>query len=159
MELRTEIEIDATPAAVWQVLTDFRRYPEWNPFIVSIEGQLSPGGELRVALSPPESREYHILPQVVRCEPEQELRWRGQWGARFLFQGEHFFRLVALDGARTRFIHGEDFNGILVRWLGRQLTHVARGFVFMNQALKRRVESSAHSPVSVSRGADRAASP
>jgi hypothetical protein len=29
----------------------------------------------------------------------------------------------------------------LVRWRGRQLTHTARGFVFMNQALKRRVEA------------------
>jgi hypothetical protein len=143
MELRTEIEIDSPPALVWQVLTDFPRYSEWNPFIVSIEGPLTVGAELRIALSPPESREYHIVPTLMTCQPEQELRWRGQWGASYLLRGEHFFRLVPLDGDRTRFVHGEDFGGVLVRWLGRRLTQAARGFVYMNQALKRRVEAQA----------------
>lgn len=32
-ELFTEIEIKATPESVWQLLTDFEKYPEWNPFI------------------------------------------------------------------------------------------------------------------------------
>jgi len=38
-------------------------------------------------------------------------------------------------------VHGEDFKGLLVRFLGQQLTATARGFVFMNQALKRRAEA------------------
>jgi len=145
MELRTEIEIYAPPAAVWEVLTDFARYPEWNPFLVEVQGSPKVGGELRVAVSPPDSREYHLLATLVTYEPQRELRWRGKWGASFLLEGEHFFRLVAVDVDRTRVIHGEDFRGVLVRFLGRKLTLVARGFVFMNQALKRRVESGLRS--------------
>lgn len=148
MELRTEIEISAPPAVVWKVLTDFERYPEWNPFLVAVRGSLTVGSELRIAVSPPESREYHLLPKVVTCEPERELRWRGKWGANFLFRGEHFFRLVPVGEDRTRVVHGEDFGGVLVRFLGRKLTLIARGFVFMNQALKRRVESASHSSAS-----------
>lgn len=140
MELRTEIEIAAPPAAVWQVLTDFSRYGEWNPFLASVEGTLKVGSELRVVVSPPGGREYHMIMRLITCEPERELRWRGKWGADFLFRGEHFFRLVPLEHGHTRFVHGEDFGGILVRWLGQRLTQVARGFVFMNQALKRQVE-------------------
>ncbi len=145
MELRTEIEISAPPAAVWDVLTDFARYPEWNPFLVEVQGSLKVGGELRVAVSPPESREYHLLPVLVTCDPEREIRWRGKWGAAFLLQGEHFVRLVAVGAHRTRVIHGEDFRGVFVRFMGRKLTLIARGFVFMNQALKRRVEAGLRS--------------
>jgi uncharacterized protein YndB with AHSA1/START domain len=32
-ELRTEIEIQATPDKVWQVLTSLDKYPEWNPLV------------------------------------------------------------------------------------------------------------------------------
>ena len=57
-----------------------------------------------------------------------------------IFDGIHFFRLVDLGDGRTRFVHGEDFSGILVRLVTPMFTDVARGFVYMNQALKRRVE-------------------
>ena len=42
--LRAEIEIDAEPARVWAILMDFEAYPEWNPFITSIEGEQAVGG-------------------------------------------------------------------------------------------------------------------
>ena len=48
-ELRAEIEIDADPDSVWAVLMDFEAYPEWNPFITSIEGSQARGSQLRAA--------------------------------------------------------------------------------------------------------------
>ncbi len=38
--IKTEIIINASKEKVWQVLTDFDKYPAWNPFIVSIKGEL-----------------------------------------------------------------------------------------------------------------------
>lgn len=32
-ELRTEIEIQASPDKVWEILTNLDQYPDWNPFI------------------------------------------------------------------------------------------------------------------------------
>lgn len=141
MQLRTEIEIAASPSAVWGVLTDTHSYHEWNPFITTLEGELLPGSELTVVVSPPDGTDMRFHPLVLRCVENEELRWRGKMIANFVFAGEHFFQLKELGENRTRVVHGENFSGFLVKFVGRQLTQTARGFVFMNQALKRRVES------------------
>jgi hypothetical protein len=141
MQLRTEIEIAAPAERVWQVLTDFGRYHEWNPFITGIGGELSVGKKLKVTISPPESSEMTFTPDVLVHAPNQELRWRGKILFKGVFDGEHFFQLSEPSPGRTRFVHGEDFSGVLLRFMTGKLTHVARGFVYMNQALKKRVES------------------
>ncbi len=146
MELRTEIEILAPPSAVWSALVDFPAYRDWNPFIAHIAGELRAGARLEVRISPPEGSEMTFRPTLLLVEPERELRWKGHLWIPGLFDGEHFFRLTEVEPGRTRFVQGENFSGILVKLLGRALTRTARGFVFMNQALKRRVEkrSAAH---------------
>lgn len=141
MQLRTEIEISAPPSVVWEILLDGSRYHEWNPFITTLEGKIAAGESLSVVVSPPDSSDFRFRPRVLVTKPEQELRWRGRVLADFLFVGEHYFELVELSNGTTRFTHGENFSGFMVRFLGRQLTETARGFVFMNQALKRRAES------------------
>lgn len=142
MEIRTETEILAPASAVWSVLLDFERYSEWNPFVVRIAGKPEPGSRLEVTLSMPESAKEHTFrPRVIRCEPERELRWLGHLWMKGLFDGEHFFRLEERDG-RTRFVHGEDFSGLLVRFALQTVTLATRGFVYMNEALKQRVERS-----------------
>ena len=149
MEVRTEIEISAPAAEIWKVLLDFRRYPEWNPFIVRIAGEPEVGSRLAITLSLPDSnREREIGPRLLRCDADRELRWLGHLGMKGLFDGEHFFRLEARGDGTTRVVHGEDFSGILLRFMLNQVTEATRGFVpllvvYMNQALKRRVEQGA----------------
>ena len=36
--LHSEVLIDASPAEVWAILTDFSGYHEWNPFLVEASG-------------------------------------------------------------------------------------------------------------------------
>ena len=139
MQLRTEIDIAASPEKIWDVLTDFRAYPEWNPFIVSISGKPLVGERLNVVLSPPAQSEMRFKPVVLRADAGQEFRWRGVLWFRWLFTGEHFFRLDEREPGVTRFTHGEDFSGFALRYVS--MTNTTRGFVFMNQALKQRVES------------------
>jgi hypothetical protein len=142
MEIRTEIEISAAPAEVWATLVEFSRYPEWNPFIVSLLGEAKPGASLAVTLSLPDSnKEQTFRPRVIKCDEGSELRWLGHLWMKGLLDGEHFFRLEASGPGSTRFVHGEDFTGIFVRLLLSRMSDIARGFVYMNLALKRRVEA------------------
>ena len=50
-EIRKETEIEAPVPDVWMVLTDFASYPEWNPFMRSIKGDLAEGAGSECRLS------------------------------------------------------------------------------------------------------------
>lgn len=140
MQLRTEIEIAAAPERVWQALVDFASYPEWNPYVKAVEGKLGVGERLALTLTPADGSERRQVVTVVKLEPGSTLRWTSKLLLRRLFDGEHYFELVSLDGDHTRLIHGEDLSGAMVQHMGPRLTAMARGFVGMNEALKRWVE-------------------
>jgi len=142
MEIRSELEIAAPAAEVWGILTDFPRYHEWNPFITELQSDGVVGNALRLSLSLPEGRDYRLNARLLRMEADYELRWRAHLLFPGLFDGEHFLRLQTVDPRRTRFVQGENFSGVLLRFSGRTLTQVARGFDYMNEALKRRAEAN-----------------
>ena len=71
---RRPIDIDATPDEVWEVLTDFDDYGDWNPFITSITGPAEPGARLAVALAPPGGRAITMKPTVRAAEREPPVR-------------------------------------------------------------------------------------
>jgi len=147
-EISTEIEIHASAARVWSVLTNFEAHPDWNPFVRKISGTARVGEKLKVFIQPPGGNGMTFRPTVLVSKPEQELRWLGRFLIPGLFDGEHYFRIVSLGPERVRFIHGEQFSGILVRLAKSSLDTATRaGFEAMNQALKARAESSEANPV------------
>jgi hypothetical protein len=142
--LRTDLEIEAPADRVWTVLTDFERYPEWNPFVRSLSGPLAVGERLRAHLQAEGGTSFRVRPRVVTVAPGREFAWLGRLGIPGLFDGEHRFRIEPLaDGGRVRFVHEEHFRGILVPLLwGKLDTETRRGFEQMNEALKQRVEGA-----------------
>jgi len=141
MELRTTTNIDASPEVVWEILTDFQAYGEWNPFIREIEGVAQKGARLRVRMTPPEGKAMNFKPVVQSAEPALELRWLGRLWLPRLFDGEHVFELEPDADGSTRLTQRETFRGVLVPFLAHSLnTNIRLAFEQMNQALKERAE-------------------
>ena len=141
MELNTEIEIKASSEAVWNLLTDTFRFPEWNPFIRRLRGELKVGQKLAVYIQPSGVRGMEFKPVVLKVEPHRELRWLGHLIIPGLFDGEHIFQIEPLGSGRVRFRQREIFSGILVPLLKNSLeTDTHRGFNEMNQKLKELAE-------------------
>lgn len=141
--IETSIEIQAPPATVWRVLTDFAGYPAWNPFIPSIEGEARTGARLRVRIAPPGRSPMTFRPTVLAAEPARELRWLGHLLIPGLFDGEHAFRLEARGPAACLLHHSERFSGLLLPLFGPGMLEATRqGFEAMNAALKRRAEAA-----------------
>ena len=139
--LVTEVNIEASPAQVWDVLANFDGYSTWNPFIVRAQGDAVVGAPLRLRMSPPGGRAITLTPQVTQAVPGEVLEWLGRLGVPYLFDGRHRFELHP-TASGTRVIHGEAFTGILVPFLARSLdAHTLPGLIEMNEALKVEVES------------------
>jgi hypothetical protein len=141
-ELRREIEIDAPPERVWAVLTDFAAYPEWNPFIRRISGEVREGARLEVLIEPPGARATTFKPTVRAVRANRELRWLGRLVLPGVFDGEHTLQIEPMDGDRSRFVQSERFSGLLVGLVKGTLAKTEAGFEQMNVALKARVEAA-----------------
>ena len=141
-ELNTEIEINASTERVWQLLTDFEAYAQWNPFIRSIEGKPEPDSKLKIFIQPSGTSGMKFSPTVLKAEPQKELRWLGSLLIRGVFDGEHILTIEPLAENRVKFTQREQFSGLLVPlfWSGLD-TDTRRGFNEMNAALKDRAEN------------------
>ncbi len=137
-EIVTQIHIQASPRRIWETLTDFAHFPEWNPFIIRAVGDISPGARLRISFRTHDGQIVNLEPRITSVEPRKELRWVGDFMAPSLLRGEHIFEMFPTpEGAG--FIQREKWTGILSMLL--QYDGGNRyAFERMNRALKDRVE-------------------
>lgn len=135
-KISTEIHINASPEKVWQVLTNFENYPNWNPFIKTISGEKVVGQELATEITPPNRKSMKFKPKVLVFNINKELWWLGTAPIKRLFDSEHYFRLVEQEKGTVKFEHGEMFSGILVGMMPKLLIDTKLGFEQMNEALK-----------------------
>jgi hypothetical protein len=140
--IETTVDIDATPARVWRVLSDTARYGDWNPFIRSVVGEFEAGKSVKVTIASPDFDAMSFEPVVLVAQPERELRWRGKFLVPGLFDGEHVFILEEFAPSKTRLHHAEKFTGLMVAFGPDSLfASTKAGFVAMNEALKSRAEA------------------
>jgi hypothetical protein len=136
-ELKTAIRINAAPDKVWAVLTDFNNYPNFNPFIRSLEGEVAVGHNIKVKITPPDAAGMTFTPKVLKFEQNKEFRWLGKLLFRGLFDGEHAFVLIDNGDGTTTFEHSERFTGMLVPFFKKMIDdNTRRGFEAMNAKIK-----------------------
>jgi len=139
--VHTEIEINADMERVWNVLIDFEKYDQWNPFINRIVGRAVVGAKIEIHVETRGNKNRKYEPTVTKVEPSRELRWLGRSLIPGFLKGEHIFTIEQLRSKQVRFIHREVFDGFLTSLFGKSLDRdVKKGFEEMNKALKVRVE-------------------
>jgi uncharacterized protein YndB with AHSA1/START domain len=78
-EMKTCIDLDATPERVWAVLTDVPGYPDWTPVLLSAEGAFAVGGRVVFSYPPLHPLLRSRVPvRVLEVTPGRRLRyaWR-----------------------------------------------------------------------------------
>lgn len=135
-EIKTSVEISASPEIIWKILTDFQEYGKWNPFITKISGEQRKGGLLEITAGG-----LAFKPKLLKYDQPKEIRWLGKLFFKGLFDGEHSFQIIGHNNGSCTFLHEEKFNGILVGLLAKKLDKETKsGFIEMNNKLKELAE-------------------
>jgi len=141
LEIRTYVDIDASAALVWGILTDFRSYKRWNPFIRAVLGQAQVGNSIEVTQDVAAIGGSTFRSTVTHVREPRELRWLGGWALPGLYSAEHRFGIESRPDGRVRLHHGGKYRGVIVPFLQRRLQSTMQpAFDAMNVALKRRAE-------------------
>jgi uncharacterized protein YndB with AHSA1/START domain len=134
------VEIDAPAEFVWDVLTDYARYPLWNPYTVRVDTTLVVGSPIDLTLLKPDgsggtfvSREYLRVvdpPRLLRYDTGDTFPGlsgvRDQW-------------ITALGPDRCGYTTRETFTGDLARRvMAAQGAWVKAGFDAVALALRER---------------------
>jgi hypothetical protein len=150
-ELRTFVDIDATPERVWEVLTDVPAWPQWNQFITSAEGTFVVGRRLSLSIPPLNALLRMTLRlTVLEVTPCRRLRFRlrlARLALPGLFDADHTLTITSHGGGGVRLWEDARFRGLLVPLLTRYLNRdKLPAFNATNAALKTRIEGRRPTP-------------
>lgn len=106
----TEIDVAASPEAVWDVLTDIESWPRWNPDVksMSLQGGLAQGAVFRWRAGP-----GTITSTIQHVEPPKVIAWTG---TTLGIKANHVYRLEP-RGEATLVHTEESYEGVVARLL------------------------------------------
>lgn len=136
-EFTATIEIDASAAAVWKVLTEGDAYPEWDPYCEKIEGRIAPGETIRAFTKLSPGRAFPV--KVAEFQPTSRMVWVGGMPLG-LFRGERSF-VTETTGKSVQFTLREVFSGPMLFLIARSLPDMTEPFQKFVAGLKARAES------------------
>ena len=133
-------EIDAPAAVVWDVLTDFARYGEWNPFVVACRSTLKPGEpidlKVKIFAKPQDQREW-----MTEHTPGRSFAYGMKPFPFGALRSERSHLVEDLGGGRSRYTSHFRLEGWLVPVVRGLLgARLECGYAQMATAIKARAE-------------------
>ena len=141
-EVKTEIEISASPSKVWGIITDINKWQEWSPIINDSQGESSIGSKLSITMMSKEEGKDgpKYNPVITELKEPNYFHWRAHMVAEFVFTNEKIFKLEE-TATGTHLIHIETFKGLLAPlFSGSMEKNVPPMLDSMNKALKELAE-------------------
>ena len=124
-----------------RLVVDFDAYPEWNPYMRSVEGRPEVGSTLEVHLEPPGGDGQDVSASVTVFKPPRKLRWKSRLLTPGLRDLEYEVIVEPLGPSRARVEQRARYEGLLTVLVDADDTRA--GLVRMARALKLRAESDA----------------
>ncbi|WP_299363189.1 SRPBCC domain-containing protein [Winogradskyella sp.] len=136
----TDIEIEASPEEVWEVLTDTDSYKKWAVFMVDVQGEIKDGNRITVIFQiNPEKEKRNIIDHTISVIDNEEFFWaeKGPGG----ISDNHHFKVESVGNSKTRFIQSDELKGGITWLMGGNLSKMyGEGYQAFNRNLKTEVE-------------------
>lgn len=132
-----EAAIDASPDAIWTILTDAPAYAAWDSGVERVEGTIAPGETIKVYSEANPGRAFPV--KVTDYQPGRSMTWAGGMPLG-LFRGVRTFTLEQGDGGPTRFRMREEYTGPLLPLIWRTMPDLGPSFQQFARGLKTRAE-------------------
>jgi hypothetical protein len=130
--------IQASPDAVWAILTDGSGYTSWDSGVERVGGTIAEGEKITVVSSANPGRAFPV--RVTEFSPGRRMVWSGGMPLG-LFKGVRTFSLSPQSGGATRFTVREEYTGPLLPLVWRSMPDLAPSFQQFATGLKRRAEA------------------
>ena len=113
-EIKTEIDISATPSNVWAIISDINNWQEWSPIIKDSKGTATVGSKLSITMMGKEQDKDgpKYNPVIIELKESKYFHWRAYMVTGFIFTNDKIIELQETDSG-TRLIHKETFRGLL----------------------------------------------
>ncbi|PQJ12460.1 SRPBCC domain-containing protein [Flavipsychrobacter stenotrophus] len=124
--------IKADPAIVWKLLTGASDYPRWNSTVVSIDGNIAEGEQIKLISTLDAKRTFKL--KIKEMYPQKRLVWGDG-------QGIRIYTLVNNgDGALT-FSMNEKIGGFMFPLYSKHIPPFDRSFEQFTADLKKEAEA------------------
>ena len=118
-------EIQASPEAIWAILTDAPGYQAWDSGVERVEGSIAPGNKLKVVSKANPGRAFPV--KVTELTSGQRMTWSGGMPLG-LFKGVRTFTLAPGSDGTTRFTMREEYTGPLLPLIWRSMPDLGPSF-------------------------------
>src|SRR5262249_43064586 len=132
-ETAVEIDIHASPDAVWSLLTDAAGWPKWNSTVVSLEGEIALGKKVKLVSKLDPKRTFEL--GVREFLPPERLVWGDAMGKRT-------YTVTARGPGQVTFAMNEKIGGPLFPLFAKMIPDFDASFDQFAHDLKKQAESS-----------------
>lgn len=150
LEIEESIEINASDEKIWDIISNFSAYPDWNTYIKYIEGNLRPGRSLYIETKNVNDNHATYRAIVTKVVENRELSWKGKLLMSGIYDSERFFVITSISKNRSLFTFRGNYTGLLVPmfWVLVKKNE-AYDYEQMNKALKIRAEGLSDKAVGI----------
>jgi hypothetical protein len=129
--------IQASPDAIWAILTDAPGYQAWDSGVERVEGRIAPGEKIKVVSKANPGRAFPV--KVTEFTPGQRMTWSGGMPLG-LFKGVRTFTLSPQSNGTTTFTMHEEYTGPLLPLIWRSMPDLGPSFKQFANGLRQRAE-------------------